>query len=192
MRKLVVSMVVSADGYINGPGGEFIGPEWSADLDAWTDRLTERFDTLVYGRTAWEKMAEYWPPTVHNPDLPPATRRLSDFMHNARKLLISRTRTDGSAWPNTTVVSTSFADAIAAERARPGKDLVLFAGAITAQSALRDGLVDELSLLTIPRLFGHGTRLFEGHGAPRALRLLECRAMDTGAVLTRYAVVHPA
>lgn len=188
MRKLVVSMVVSADGYINGPGGEFVGPEWSADLDGWTDAMVERFDTLVYGRTAWEKMAEYWPPTVHNPDLPPATRRLSDFMHASRKLLISRSRTDGSAWPNTTVVSASFVEAIAAEKAKPGKDLVLFAGAITAQSALRDGLVDELSLLVIPRLLGHGQRLFEGHGAPRSLQLLECRVMDTGAVLSRYAI----
>ncbi len=188
MRKLVVSMFVSADGYINGPGGEFIGPDWSADLDGWTDGLVDRFDTLVYGRTSWEKMAEYWPATVGNPELPPATRRLADFMHRSRKLLVSRTRTDGSAWHNTTVVAGPLREAIASEQSKPGKDLVLFAGAIMAQSALREGLVDELSLLVIPRLFGHGTRLFEGHGAPRALRLLEHRAMDTGAVLTRYAV----
>ncbi len=33
-RACVLSMVVSVDGYINGPGGEFIPPAWSADLDA--------------------------------------------------------------------------------------------------------------------------------------------------------------
>jgi dihydrofolate reductase len=188
MRKLVLSMAVTADGFINGAEGQFIGPAWSADLDGWTDELVARFDTLVYGRVSWEQMAEYWPPTLRNPDLPPATRRLSDFMHASRKLLVSRTRTDASAWANTTIVADGFADVIRAEKQRPGRDLVLFAGARLAQSALREGVVDELSLLVLPHLAGHGSRLFDGHGASRPLQLLSHRAMDTGAVLLRYAV----
>ncbi|MDX8355595.1 hypothetical protein [Cognatiyoonia sp. IB215182] len=33
MRKLVLPMIQSVDGYINGPGREPLIPEWSSDLD---------------------------------------------------------------------------------------------------------------------------------------------------------------
>lgn len=49
-------------------------------------------------------------------------------------------------------------------------------------------MVDELALLVIPEIFGHGTRLFEGHGAGRHLDLVETRLMDTGAMQMRYRV----
>ena len=52
-RACVLSMVVSVDGYINGPGGEFIPPAWSADLDAWTASHAASFDTMLFGRAAW-------------------------------------------------------------------------------------------------------------------------------------------
>jgi riboflavin biosynthesis pyrimidine reductase len=64
--------------------------------------------------------------------------------------------------------------------------MVIFAGARFAQSAIRLGLIDEYWLLTVPRLFGGGARLFESHALSAALRLYEVRRMDTGAVLTRY------
>lgn len=188
MRQLVISIVLSLDGYINGPGGEFIAPEWSADLDRWTARMTERFDTLVYGRTAWEKMAEFWPDAALDGSLPEPTRHLARFMNDSRKILFSRTLSDTSAWGNTRKAEGAFGDVIAREKQHDGKDMVIFAGASMAQTALRADAVDEIWILTVPDLFGHGTRLFEGHNLRRRLRLLEVERMDTGAVLTRYAI----
>ena len=75
---------------------------------------------------------------------------------------------------------------LAAEKEQDGKDIVLFAGARMAQSAMRTGLVDEWSTLTIPALFGGSTRLFQDHGGPVDLRLTGSRTMDTGAILARY------
>jgi len=46
-RCIEVSMVLSLDGYVNGPGGEFIAPDWSAQMDAWTDAMPDRYDTLL-------------------------------------------------------------------------------------------------------------------------------------------------
>ena len=189
MRKLVLSMFVSLDGYINAAGGEFVGPDWSADLDGWTDSMLERFDTLIYGRTSWEKMAGFWPPALDNPDLTPATKRLARFMNDSRKIVLSRTLADCGDWANSTLANGPLAEVVAREKQKQGKDIALFAGAVAAQSALREGLVDEIWLLTIPALFGHGTRLFEGHGPARSLRLIEGRPLDTGAILARYDVV---
>lgn len=187
MRKLVLSMFVSLDGYIEAPGGEFIGPDWSADLDAWTDTMVERFDTLIYGRVAWQAMAAHWPQAEGSPDLNPAQQRLARFMNGTRKIVFSRGLEDTSAWANTELAPAGLAQTIAAEKARPGKDMVIFAGAKLAWTALRADVVDEYWLLTLPMLFGGGTRLLDGGHGQQKLRLIEARAMDTGAVLTRYA-----
>lgn len=45
-RAWVLWIVVSVDGCIDGPGGEFIPPARSADLDARTAEAAARFDTF--------------------------------------------------------------------------------------------------------------------------------------------------
>lgn len=186
MRRLVLSMVVSLDGYIEGPGGEFIPPDWSADMDQWTFDMIDRFDTLLYGRLAWQGMAAYWPGAETDPETPEPQRKLARFMNGARKIVFSRSMQGAGAWMNSTVASAGLAETVAAEKAKHGKDMVIFAGARFAQTALREDLVDDYWLLTIPMLFGGGLRLFENHGLRRRLRLDHCRTLDTGAVLTRY------
>jgi dihydrofolate reductase len=181
-------MVLSVDGYINGPGGEFIPPAWSSDLDAWTDEMPRRYDTLLYGRAAWVQMAAYWPRADADPATPAPTRELARFMNSARKIVFSRTLTDARAWANSEIADTDVAAVVAREKTQAGKDMVIFAGARFAQTALAAGVVDELSILVVPELFGHGTRLFEGHALRRRLTLTKARPMDTGAVLMRYGV----
>ena len=188
MRKLVISLVISVDGYINGPGGEFIGPEWSADLDGWNERMFARFDTLIYGRTSWEKMAEFWPQAGRDKTLPAPMQRLAVFMNDSRKIVFSRTLQDVSAWQNSDLSTMPIDAVVDSEKQQPGKDMVVFAGASMAQSAMRAGQVDEIWLLTVPELFGHGTRLFDGHNLRSRLQLLEEARMDTGAIFTRHAV----
>ena len=159
MRKLVLSMVQSVDGYINGPGREPLIPEWSSDLDRWTFDMIDRFDTLLYGRAAWQEMAAFWPNAETSPETPEPQRKLA-------KDSITKT--------------------VDELRESSGKDMVIFAGAAFAQEAMRADLVDEIWLLTVPMLFGHGTRLFEGHSMRADLTLNEVTQMDTGAVSTRY------
>ena len=189
-RTCVLSIVVSVDGYINGPGGEFIAPAWSADLDAWTAGHAARYDKMLFGRAAWESLADYWPTAETDPETPPAAMDLARFMNGTRKIVFSRTLRDAGKWANSEIADTDVATIVAREKTRQGKDMVIFAGARFAQTALAAGVVDELSLLVIPELFGHGTRLFEGHVLRRNLEFVETRPMDTGALLTRYKVIH--
>lgn len=187
-RRCVLWMVISVDGYINGPGGEFIPPVWSADLDAWAAQVAIRFDTLLYGRAGWAGMADYWSAAETDPATPPAARDLARFMNGTRRIVFSRTLQDASRWVNSEIADADVATIVAREKAKPGKEIAILPGARFAQTALAAGIIDELSLLVIPELFGHGTRLFEGHALHRSLKLAETRVMDTGAMLTRYAV----
>jgi dihydrofolate reductase len=109
-------------------------------------------------------------------------------MNGSRKIVFSRSLKDASAWANSTLATGPVADVVTHERLNAtGKDMVVFAGPTFAQTAMRDDLVDEYWLLTIPKLFGGGARLFRDHALRRDLHLLEARTLDTGAVLTRYA-----
>jgi dihydrofolate reductase len=186
MRKLVLSMVQSVDGYVNGPGREPLIPEWSGDLDQWTFDMIERFDTLLYGRAAWQEMAAFWPNAEKSPDTPEPQRKLARFMNGSKKIVFSRTLQDAEAWVNSELANDSISNTVGGLRESPGKDIVIFAGAAFAQEAMRADLIDELWLLTVPLLFGHGIRLFEGHSLRSDLKLSEVRRMDTGAVSTRY------
>lgn len=185
MRRLVLSMFTSLDGYTEAPGGEFVGPAWSPDLDGWTRAMADRFDTLLYGYGAWRAMSEYWP----HADPSDEGGEMASFMNETRKLVVSRQHTDVSAWANSRLAQGDLPDVVAAEKRRDaGGDIVVFAGARFAQTLMHHDLVDEYSILTLPELFGGGQRLFENHGLRRSLRLLESTAYDTGAVLSRYAV----
>jgi dihydrofolate reductase len=185
MRNLVLSMFLSVDGYIEGPDAEFIGPEWSPDLDQWTFEMIGRFDTLIYGRVAWQQMAAYWPAAETNPETPEPQKKLAKFMNESRKIVFSRTLENASDWKNSTLARGDLKAIIEAERKKPGRDLVVFAGAQLANSVMDKGIIDEFWLLTIPELFGGGSRLFNGK-LRQKLRLVESRRMDTGAVLNRY------
>jgi dihydrofolate reductase len=114
---------------------------------------------------------------------------LARFMNGARKIVFSRSLQDASAWANSEVAAQNLTQTIASEKTKAGKDMVIFAGAKFAGTVIRERLVDEYWLLTIPMLFGGGSRLFDASGGSQKLILLEARPMDTGAVLNRYATM---
>ena len=51
---------------------------------------------------------------------------------------------------------------------------------------LEAGLVDEITLTTVPLLLGSGKPLFHRIGTSTPLRLVDCRAFDSGMVSLRY------
>ena len=60
-------------------------------------------------------------------------------------------------------------------------------GSITlVGSLLREGLLDELSLLVSPVVLGKGKRLYEDAANPVGLQLIESRTLDNGVLALRY------
>jgi dihydrofolate reductase len=116
---------------------------------------------------------------------------MARFMNGTRKVVFSRTLGSAGAWPNSEIADGDPAGVITRLKAEPGREIGLLASARLAQTALAAGVVDELALLVVPELFGHGMRLFEGHALRRTLEHLETRTMDTGAVFQRHAILPP-
>jgi dihydrofolate reductase len=181
VRKVVYWVHTSVDGFIAGPNGEFDWPAMGPELSAYSDTLTERVDTFLYGRVVWELMAGYWP----------TADRLSDHPHDLSfakvwrrmpKVVFSRTLTE-AGWGAR--VSADVESEVRALRDQPGKDLLLTGGADLAATLAGLDLIDEYQVVVHPVVLGGGKQVFP-FAARFDLELADTRTFDGRAVLLSY------
>lgn len=186
MRKAILSMFISLDGYITGPKGEFVAPQWSDDLAThWSGHALERAGHLLYGRVNFLFNKAFWEPAATDPSSPAAGIPWAQVMNRLPKTVFSTTLTGDPGW-NGTVVRDDLEGAVARLKAEDGGDLFMFGGAGIAQSFVARDLFDEYRLMVTPNLFGDGQRLFEPGFDRIDLKLIETRPLDTGAVILHY------
>ncbi|HEX2113906.1 MAG TPA: dihydrofolate reductase family protein [Alphaproteobacteria bacterium] len=186
MTKLVLSMFMSLDGYIERPNGEFVPPAWSGDLERhWSGYALERAGHLLYGRTNFLFNKGFWSAAETDPSSPAAGISYASTMNRLPKTVFSRTLSGDPGW-NGTLVKDDIAGAVAKLKTSVKGDLYSFGGAGLANSLVALDVIDEYRLMVTPELFGDGKRLF-ADGRPRlALSLIESKRLDTGAVILHY------
>ena len=185
MAKLVLSMFMSVDGYIEGKDG-FVPPKWSDDLARhWSGYALERAGHLLYGRKNFLFNKGFWSAAETDPQSPAAGIAYAGTMNRLPKTVFSRTLEGDPGW-NATLVKDDLAGAIGKLKQGAKGDLYLLGGAGIANSLVALDLVDEYRLMVTPDLFGDGTRLFEKGRRRLALTLLEGKPLDTGAVILHY------
>jgi len=179
MRKLILAMFVSVDGFIEGPNGELVPPAWSDDLEKnWSGANLDMAGAILYGRVCYEGMAAYWQSTDADP-------QIAGRLENLQKYVVSTTVRELS-WKNTTILNGDIAEKVSRLKSLPGKDIVSFGGAGLAASLMRHDLVDEYRLMVTPIVLGAGKPLFAGQYNRCALELVDALTMDTGAVIIHY------
>jgi dihydrofolate reductase len=184
MRKLISFMVVTLDGFYEGPNQEFDWPNVDEEFNEFAISQLNDIDTLLFGRVTYEGMASYWPtPAAIEGD--PLT---ADRMNNVRKIVYSSTL-DTADWQNTTLVKGDAAESVAELKQQPGKALALFGSPHLTVSLLERGLVDELRVMVNPILLGGGTSLFTGLKDRVRLELLTTTTFRSGNVLLCYRPV---
>jgi dihydrofolate reductase len=193
MSKIILSMMLSADGRIARPDGDLGWFRTDADFEDEMLSLLDNVDGMFFGRTSYQLLGEYWP-TADAPgaaDAPggfTSRERASAFtrrMNELPKLVVSNTLRE-LPWGPAERVGGDLAAEVARRSAASAKDLVLFAGASAAQSFMRLDLIDEYRLMLHPIVLGRGSELFELE-AERPLSLQEARTFSSGVVLLRYA-----
>ncbi|WP_016697911.1 dihydrofolate reductase family protein [Actinoalloteichus spitiensis] len=183
MRKVIYSLSVSLDGYIQTTDGQI---DWSApdpELHQFHNAQEAETDTHLYGRRLYEEMASHWPTAATHPD---ATREVIEYARIWRdtpKIVFSRTL--DSVEHNSTLVRDDIPGTIQDLRDRPGKHLSL-GGATLAASFHRLGLIDEYRLFVHPVVLGDGTPYFPTHDHRTALRLTDSHVFGSGVVYLRY------
>jgi dihydrofolate reductase len=186
MRKVVVPMSVSLDGYYAGPNGEIDWHEISVELHEYLNTELATAGAFLEGRVTWQLMADYWPTADEDPDAPQVIKEFAAIWRDMPKVVYSRTL-DTAGWGTEIVRDVVPAD-IEAMKAEPGGDLVIGGGEVVNEYR-RHGLVDQYRLLVVPVVLGDGKPLFHPVDEAERLRLVESKTFGNGVVLLRYDVV---
>jgi dihydrofolate reductase len=187
MRKLVLAMFTGLDGYITGPGGELIRPQWSDDLTKhWSGYSLERAAHLLYGRVNFLLNKGFWEPAATDPNSPASSIPYAPVMNRLVKTVVSDTLTGDPGWNGKLVRGAQLKDAVAELKSSAPGDIYSFGGAGLAHTLVSLDLVDEYRVMICPTLFGGGQRLFSPGFERQELELIESRPLDTGAVVLHY------
>jgi dihydrofolate reductase len=89
-------------------------------------------------------------------------------------------------WHNSTLIKGDVAEEVKNLKRQSGKDITIIGSGELVRSLLRDGLLDELSLMVHPVVLGKGKRLFEDGGEREVLELVGSQTFGSGVVSLVY------
>lgn len=175
MRKVILSMMVSVDGYTEGKNPEENWHNWDDEMSVYMMNFFKTVDTFIYGRKSYEDMIAYWP-------------QLSDefatVMNETPKLVFSRTL-DSVEW-NSRLINEDGVNEIQRLKQKNGKDMVLFAGADLAETFIKNNLIDEYRLIVNPIVLGGRKPLFKNTEVTLDLELKDSTTFNCGNVILIY------
>jgi dihydrofolate reductase len=185
VRKIVVMMSVSLDGFFEGPNREIDWHHVDDEVHDHFNEVTTGMSAFLNGRVLYELMTAFWPDADKDPKNPRPVREFARIWRETPKIVFSKTL-ERADW-NTTIVRELDSHAIERLKREPGGDMFL-GGADLASAFARYGLVDEYRLYVHPVVLGHGRPLFAPSEDRVSLSLKESRTFGNGVVLLRYAV----
>jgi dihydrofolate reductase len=196
VRKLVVSNMMSLDGYYEEPGKNdmaLFDYRWEypteESFDVYNAERLREADSLLLGRISYEGFKGFWPSVADDTNATPLQREISRLNNAIDKVVVSDALTadETEPWHNTRIISRADAhEQIAELKCQPGKDILVFGSRTLWNDLLDNHLVDELHLMIGPVVLGAGTPLFDGQPAV-SLRLIDSRTWDgSGNVFVRY------
>lgn len=192
MRKLIVTNIVSVDGFFEGPGGNVLALPMDARFDAYNRDRLRAAEILLLGRRTFEMFQGFWPAMADHPDASEVNREISRLNGAMQKLVVSNTLSSppSGAWAKTTtLVRGADTHARIAELKREGSgDILIFGSRTLWNDLLRARLVDELHLMVGNVVLGGGTRAFDADVRADLDLLGVERWQDSGNVLVKYAV----
>jgi len=178
MRKVILQMNISMDGYVAGPNGEM---DWIFENSGeqgyeLAQKLLADSDLILIGRGMSKEFLDYWP------------QQTSDFakrINSLPKVIFSRTMQESEAvWENVTIAR-DIKEKIEEEKSKPGKNIILYGGCGLATSFAKLGVIDEYYLSSIPVILGGGKHLFGGIDM-KVLKLIESIPTPSGEIINHY------
>jgi len=178
-RKIIVSVAISADGFIARSDGA---------VD-WLDRpmpkgnygmgaFYKSIDTILWGRKTYDVAIEFQKKGIPG----------SAFDPKIKNYLFTRTLLPHVVSKGVEIVNEPVKDFAAHLRATGGKDIWMMGGAGIIASFLDEGEIDELILSVIPTLIGEGIPLIAPRHRTVPLTLISCTKFTDSVVKLHYSV----
>lgn len=173
MRKIILNLAISLDGFISDNDGGF---DWIRGQDDSSTDTKDRFDyddflqkidTIVMGSKAYEDAV------LTNLDT-----------YSDKEIIVATTR-DLEKRENVVFIQGDITKEILDLKEKEGKNIWLFGGGILTEPFIKKDLVDEYIIGIIPTILGNGRSLFKGNHDKIDLHLEEVTVND-GIVILIY------
>jgi dihydrofolate reductase len=181
MRKLLISQMISLDGFFSRPNGDLDWHMTDETFNDWAIEQLNSVDALVFGRKTYEGMRNWWTSDMARETDPDVTA----LMNAKPKIVFSKSLAEVT-WANSRLIKTDLAAAIRDLKSEPGRDLVIFGSGQITSALASAGLIDEYRILTAPLILGEGIPLFTDLTAQINLKLATTRALPNGVILSTY------
>lgn len=193
MRKLVLQMQTSVDGYVSAADSDLAWQVWD-----WTERwpwdkalkadfnaLLDPIDCILLSRKmAEEGYIDHW---AHASRRFPADQNyaFAKKIVDAQKVILTN-KLASAHWDRTEIARGGLVPEVNALKRKRGRTIVCFGGVGFASALVREGLVDELQLFVNPIAVSDGRSIFSDARGGMRLRLLASTAYACGIVVNRY------
>jgi dihydrofolate reductase len=163
MKKVILYLAMSVDGFIARKGGEV---DWLDKFNDGTEgygykEFYSSIDSVILGRTTFDQFPNSYP----DKDCYLLSHKESGY-DNVKAVsgepseILKGIKKEGNVW--------------------------LVGGASVVNQFLKAGLIDEFIITVIPTTLGSGIRLFDGENEELGLKLEDSKFYDSGVVQLRY------
>ena len=179
MRKIIVMIAVSADGFIARKDGAvdwLDRPRLAGDYGM--GQFWKSIDTILWGRKTYEMILKFQKEGKAAPDMFGGLRNYAFSRKPPRKVL-----------PGFEFVKKPIKEFCARLRAEKGKNIWMMGGGGLIASFLDAGEIDEFIISVIPTFIGEGIPLIAPRRRNINLKLISSKKFRDGVVRLHYAVI---
>jgi dihydrofolate reductase len=190
MRKIIVSVNITLDGFIAGPNCELDWhfKYWSSEMGEALQEQLATADTILLGRITYCAMAKYWPVKLEDAYFSRDDIAFATMMNDYKKIVFSNTL-QYATWSNTIVVKGNLQQKIIALKKSKGKNLIVYGSASIIAALDKLNLVDEYILWVHPVIIGKGKKLFTANYHQITMQLLQAKVFGCGVVTLTYGKI---
>jgi len=177
MRKVILDLAITLDGFIEGENGEIDWCIMDDDMDF--DGFLSTVDTIFYGRVSYDAWGNFKP----NENTSETEQNLWRNVHSKKKYVFtSQDREDDNA----TFINADIAKKVVEIKQQEGKDIWLYGGASLIKTFIQLNLINVYRISVHPIALGSGKPLFEDLKKCIELKLLKTNVFRSGVVQLIY------
>jgi|GEM_PF-2460159 len=132
-RQVALFMVVTLDGFFEGPNHELDWHHVDADFEDFAAKQLNAADVLLFGRKTYQLMADFWPSDTGKKNSP----EIAGLMNGMPKIVFSKTLS-APGWQNVRLIKYHAAEEVRKLTAQPGQDLLVLGSNNFSVSFVRD------------------------------------------------------
>jgi dihydrofolate reductase len=177
MKKVILDLAVTLDGFIEGPNGQIDWCIMDDDMDF--DGFLKGLDTIFYGRVSYDAWGNFQP----GADASTTEKLMWQEVHAKKKFVFSREQRHDE---HATFISADIAAKVHEIKNQEGRDIWLYGGASLIQTFIHLGLIDSYRISIHPIVLGSGKPLFENVKERIGLTFIKANTFKSGVVQLVY------